>query len=151
MIFYNIYLHDIKCFTSDIEKEKNYFHCPRKIAGFDTLKMYSFKIFLWPNSVYYFDIALPLWGQLLLWYVFENANLIFSARDIDFQVKLFKNSELNKNWSQLMKSNIMTSRWGRTVMILALWIWVSLKAIGLGLKAGMMEYSWVNFQPVILL
>ena len=45
MIFYNIYLH-IKCFTSDIKKEKNYFHCPRKIAGFDILKMYSFKIFL---------------------------------------------------------------------------------------------------------
>lgn len=46
MIFYNIYLHDIKCFTSDIQKEKNYFHCPRKIFGFDILKMYSFKIFL---------------------------------------------------------------------------------------------------------
>lgn len=116
-----------------------------KLLGFDILKIYSFKIILGWNSVYYFDLTSPQWGQLFLWDVFENTNLIFLAYDIDFQVKLFKNSKLNKHWSQLMKSNITTSHWGSTIMILALWICISLKAVGLSLKIGMKECIWVNF------
>lgn len=56
-----------------------------KLQGFDILKTYSLKIFLGSNSVDYFDMTSPQWGQPFSWYVFEKANLILSALDIDFQ------------------------------------------------------------------
>lgn len=72
-----------------------------EFLGFDILKVHPRKVFLGSHSRTTLGWPHLRGGQLLLWFAAEDANLIFSAQGIDFQVKVFKNSELNKNWSGL--------------------------------------------------